>query len=80
VVTGKPATSAEPRLVLVDGTGSADVFELIDVGNPTIVARAPFLFEVGEELHVRLDGRDLTVRVLRHRPDGVTELEPAEAI
>ena len=75
MVTGKPATSADPRLVLVDGATDIDVFEVAEVGNPIIVARSPFLFEVGEELHVRLDARETTVRVVNHRSDGMTELE-----
>jgi hypothetical protein len=75
VVTGKPATSAHPRLVLVDGATDIDVFEVVEVVDPIIVARSPFLFEVGEELHVRLDARETTVRVVAHRADGATELE-----
>jgi len=72
---GKPATSADARLVLVDGTTDIDVFEVVEVGDPIIAARSAFLFEVGEELRVRLDARETSVRVVGHRADGVTELE-----
>lgn len=73
VVTGK-AASADPRVVIVDGDRIADVFETLSVGD-TIVVRTAFLFEIGEELKLRVDGRDVTARVKKHT-DGTTELEP----
>ena len=55
---------------------AADVRDgIAEVGEPIIVVRSPFLFEVGEELQVRLDAREATVRVVGHRSDGMTELE-----
>ncbi|HEY0253909.1 MAG TPA: hypothetical protein VGC41_20405 [Kofleriaceae bacterium] len=70
VVTGQPSTSVEPRVVLVDG---GDVFETIEVGE-SIIVRSAFLFEIGEELKLRVDGREVMARVRGHRPDGTTEL------
>jgi hypothetical protein len=79
VVTGKPATSDDLRIVLVNGDVPVDIFEVIENGDPIIAARSPFLFEIGEELQVRIESngtsREATVRVRAHRPDGVTELE-----
>ncbi|HET9625717.1 MAG TPA: hypothetical protein VFP84_30340 [Kofleriaceae bacterium] len=62
-----------------DGDGDAiDVFEVVGAAGPVIRVRAPLLFEVGEDLHVRIDdgGRtvDATVRVRGHA-GGVSELE-----
>ena len=53
----------------------ADIFEIVENGDPIIVARTPFLFEIGEELQVRLGAKQTTVRVRAHRADGATELE-----
>ena len=84
VVTGKPAAS-DDLIVLVSGSGTPnlfdvfDVFEVVERDDAIIVARSPFLFEVGEELTIRIDSngssREATVRVRRHRDDGATELE-----
>jgi hypothetical protein len=37
-------------------------------------ARSPFLFEIGEELALRIDDKDARARVRAH-VEGVTELE-----
>jgi hypothetical protein len=82
VVTGTPASSDDQRVArigLVNGEVSVDVFELVDNADPIIAVRSPFLFEIGEELQIRIESsgssRDATVRVRAHRADGVTELE-----
>lgn len=79
MVTGKPATSDAVLIVLVNGDAPVDVFEVVENGDPIILARSPFLFEIGEELQIRIDrdgsAREATVRVRAHRADGVTELE-----
>ena len=63
----------------MNGEAPVDVFEVLENGDPIIAARSPFLFEIGEELPIRIESngssRDATVRVRAHRPDGVTELE-----
>ena len=55
------------------------MFEVIDHTDGLLAARSPFLFEIGEELKLRIEHRgavsDATVRVRNHRADGVTELE-----
>lgn len=59
--------------MIVDGDRTADVFDIISVGD-TVVVRTAFLFEIGEELKLRVDGRDVTARVKSHTA-GQTELE-----
>ena len=82
MVTGTPASTDDLRVVrigLVNGEASVDVFEVVENGDPIIAARSPFLFEIGEELQIRIESsgssREATVRVRAHRADGVTELE-----
>jgi len=82
VVPGTPAPSDDQRdlrIGLVHGEVRVDVFEVVEHGDSIIAARSPFLFEIGEELQIRIESngtsRDATVRVQAHRADGVTELE-----
>jgi hypothetical protein len=63
-----------PRVVLVEGDATHDVFEVVEVAEGLVRARTPFLFEIGEELKLRIDDKDVTARVRGH-VDGVTELE-----
>ncbi len=55
------------------------MFEVIDLTDGLLTARSPFLFEIGEELKLRIDRggavSDAIARVRTHRADGVTELE-----
>ncbi len=84
-MSGRPAPSSEaspPRVLVVDGDGDHEVFEVVAAVGDVIRARAAFLFELGEELSVRIvhDGRvsDATARVRAHTgPDEarITELE-----
>jgi hypothetical protein len=76
-----------PRLLLVDRGTSHDVFDVLELPAATgvIRVRSPFLFEVGEQLVVRIehDGTvaDGVARVTAHTgPDDarVTELELTE--
>ena len=69
------------RVLLVDEGQTHDVFEVVDSTDTVVRARSPYLFEVGEELRLRIerDGKDAvetTARVLAHK-DGVSELELA---
>ncbi len=76
---------APPRVVVIEGGQAHDVLEVIEHANNLIRARTSFLFEVGEELSVRIevDGQ-VTVAVARvrgHVGDGDghnTELELAD--
>jgi hypothetical protein len=90
-MSGQPAPSgstvgnAAPRVLLVEDGKTCDVFDVIDLTDGVVRARSPYLFEIGEELRVRVERegtvRDATARVLRHTgsdDDRVTELELAD--
>ena len=69
-------------MVVVDGDGDHEVFDVVAAVGDVIRARSAFLFELGEELTVRIvhDGRisDATARVRAHTgpdEDRITELE-----
>jgi predicted metalloprotease len=73
------------RLLVLDGEASHDVFDLLGIAGNVARARSALLFEVGEQLSVRIeqDGKvwDTTARVRAHvgQDDArVTELEIAE--
>jgi len=74
------------RVLLLDAGKTVDVFELVELTPDVVRVRSPYLFEVGEELALRID-RDGTVTDARARvrahvgdtADKVTELELAEA-
>jgi hypothetical protein len=74
-----------PRVVVIEGGQALDVLEVIDHVDGLIRARTSYLFEVGEELAVRIevDG-NVSVGVARvrgHVNNGsgqITELELAE--
>jgi hypothetical protein len=72
------ASAPSARVWLVDDTGAHDVFEVEAVTEGLVRARSPFLFEVGEELRLRIEQggttTDATARVRGH-VGGVTELE-----
>jgi hypothetical protein len=74
------------RVLLVDDGRTHDVFDVISIVDDVVRARSPYLFEVGEELTVRLeqDGKvsNATARVRAHvGPDEakITELEISPA-
>jgi D-serine deaminase-like pyridoxal phosphate-dependent protein len=90
MMSGRPALSSDtslPRL-LVQGGGPEevfDVFEVIGVSSDILQVRSAFLFEVGEQLRVRIEhGGSISTAVARVRahlgPDDarVTELEISE--
>lgn len=79
VAVGEAST---PRLLVLDDGRPVDVLDVLGVEGGIARVRSPFLFEVGEELAVRLevDGRasEVVARVRAHvGPDDarVTELE-----
>jgi len=86
-MSGQPAASGAglPRVLVVDVGGTYDVFEVVDVVDELMRVRSPFLFEIGEEIKLRVE-RDGTVvdaqaRVRAHVVrDGekITELELSE--
>jgi hypothetical protein len=87
-MSGRPARSSEaspPRVVVVDGQAEHEVFEVVDFSGQVLRVRSAFLFEVGEELGIRIErgGRtaDAIARVRAHTgPDDarITELEVSE--
>jgi hypothetical protein len=73
---------AVPRVVVIEGDSIHDVLDVVDVVDGVVRARTAFLFEVGEELAVRIENdgtaSDAIARVRAHVGDGdarVTELE-----
>lgn len=84
-MSGRPALNGEtssPRVVVLDDGHAHDVFEVVTVTASVIQVRSAFLFEVGEELSVRIEQAggtsEATARVRGHvgPPDArITELE-----
>jgi hypothetical protein len=84
-MSGRPARSSEtssPRLVVIDDGTAHDVFEVVSATATLIQVRSAFLFEVGEELSVRIEQAgstsEATARVRGHvgPPEArITELE-----
>jgi hypothetical protein len=80
-----PAAVSEaspPRLSVLDGGQPHEVFDVLALADGIARVRSPFLFEVGEELTVRIevDGRvsEATARVRAHvgpEEARITELE-----
>ena len=70
------------RVLLLDNGTPHDIFEVVEVTDAVIKARSPYLFEVGEELRLRIEDGDSTkeaiARVRAHVTDAggkITELE-----
>ncbi len=83
-MSSRPAldVASAPRILLRDGEGTHDVFDVVSIADDVLRARSPFLFEIGEELNVRIEtsqsSSDVTVRVRAHTGPvdaRVTELE-----
>jgi hypothetical protein len=84
-VSARPALSSDassPRLLVLDGEAPHEVFDVVGSASNIIQVRSAFLFEIGEELTVRIeqDGSvsDATARVRAHLGLGdtrTTELE-----
>lgn len=74
------------RVLLLDADDKAlDVFELVELGGDVVRVRSAYLFEVGEELVLRIERDDAVTdtraRVRAHvgaTDDKVTELELGE--
>ena len=83
-MSGQPAVSEAslPRVIVLDNDAMHDVFEVLGIAGEIVRVRSVYLFEIGEELHVRIeqDGAvsEATARVRAHvGPDDarITELE-----
>jgi len=77
----EPAAS-ESRVLLVDAGTTHDIFDVVEVSEGILRVRTAFLFELGEEMKVRVEQGgsvfEATARVLAHVGNGadkVTELE-----
>ena len=77
------AHAPAPRVVVVEGDELADVFEVVSLVDLVIRVRAPYRFERGEELALKIEQggvtREATAKVRAHTADGITELELAPA-
>jgi len=76
------AAASASRVLLVEAGQNRDVFEVVEVVEGLLRVKTAFLFELGEEMRVRLeqDGKvvEATARVLAHAGSGddrITELE-----
>ena len=72
-------------MLLIEGETAHDVFDVVEVNGTLVRARSAFLYEIGEELRVRIERggqtSDVQVRVRGHAADGagkITELELVE--
>ena len=83
-MSGQPAVSGAPgsRLLLVDAGQAKDIFDVVEIADAVVRVRTAFLFELGEEMNVRLEAGDTTyeasARVRAHVGTGderITELE-----
>ena len=66
------------RVLLVQGSSDHDVFEVVELTDAVAKVRTPFLFEVGEELTVKIDQKERLARVVGHSGPAdakITDLE-----
>ena len=51
-----PANGAGlPRVLVVEGSGTYDVFDVLEANDALVRVRSPFLFEIGEQIKLRLE-------------------------
>lgn len=85
-MSGGPAlgevAARSPRVLVVDGDQAHDVFEVLNIADGVARVRSTLLFEIGEQLSVRVeqDGAttEMTARVRAHIGPAdarITELE-----
>jgi hypothetical protein len=68
--------AAAPRILVLDDDRSLDVFDVIGIADGVARVRCPFMFEVGEELVVRIEhGGVVSEAIARVR----AHVGPAEA-
>jgi hypothetical protein len=71
---------ALPRVIVVENGERYDVLDVVEASETLVRARTPFLFEIGEQLTLRIehdgDVREARARVRAHvGADRITELE-----
>ena len=64
-----------PRVLVVDGETAHDVFEVLGITDSVARVRSPLMFEIGEELSVRVEQDGVTTEMIARV---VTELELSE--
>jgi hypothetical protein len=84
-MSGRAALSSHAsslRVLVLDGEGAHDVFDVLGVSATLVRVRSAFLFEVGEELNLRIElegtASEPTARVRAHLGPAdapITELE-----
>ena len=84
-MSSQPALHSDtspPRVLVVDGEAQHEVFDVLELAGDVIRVRSALLFELGEELSVRIERggsvRHATARVRAHTgPEDarITELE-----
>lgn len=85
-MTASPAVgTSTARVLLVDGGQALDVFEVVELVDGLARVKTAFLFELGEELQLRVEqggaAYEVSARVRSHAgtdTDKVTELELGE--
>jgi hypothetical protein len=85
-MSGQPvAGTSTSRVLLVDGAQTHDIFEVVELTEGRARVRTAFLFELGEEMKVRVEqggaAFEVMARVVAHAGTGedrVTELELGE--
>ncbi len=73
------------RVLLLDDGQLLDVFDVVELTDTLVRARTPFLFEIGEEMKLRIErdvgaADEVVARVRAHvgGDDPITELELGE--
>ena len=65
-VSGLPALgeAAAPRVLVLDGERAHDVFVVLGITDGVVRVRSPLLFEIGEELSIRIEQDGTTSEVV----------------
>jgi hypothetical protein len=87
-MSGRPAAArGGARVLLVDGGRTHDIFDVVEVADTVARVRTAFLFELGEELRLRVEqggaAFEAPARVLAHVGTGaekITELELGDRV
>lgn len=79
-----PPPAPGPRAFVLDDSGAqgAELFTIEELNGDTVAVRCAFLFDVGEELKLRIErgnerfeARARVIRVMEYRPQYLMELE-----
>lgn len=79
-----PPPAPGPRAFVLDDSGAhgTELFTIEELSNDTLAARCAYLFDIGEELKLRIErgndrfeARARVIRVMEYRPQYLMELE-----